>query len=84
VHCALSALAPVSLEVVRDATRVAQWDALVARWHPLGFQGAFGYRLRYFITAVLQNSPRELLGRGIRSLGAIFVAREVAVAERLT
>jgi hypothetical protein len=49
VHCALSALAPVSLEVVRDATRVAQWDALVARWHPLGFQGAFGYRLRYFI-----------------------------------
>jgi hypothetical protein len=51
VHCALSALAPVSLAVVRDATRVAQWDALVARWHPLGFQGAFGYRLRYFIKA---------------------------------
>ncbi len=40
VHCALSALAPVCLEVVRDAALVAQWDALVARWHPLGFQGA--------------------------------------------
>ena len=31
VHCALSSLAPVSLEVVRDAAGVAQWDALVAR-----------------------------------------------------
>jgi hypothetical protein len=73
VHCALSALAPVSLEVVRDATRVAQWDALVARWHPLGFQGAFGYRLRYFITA------------GDRRLGCVLLsgaARAVAVRDR--
>jgi len=73
VHCALSALAPVSLEVVRDATRVAQWDALVARWHPLGFQGAFGYRLRYFITA------------GDRRLGCVLLsgaARAVAVRDQ--
>jgi len=34
--------------------------------------------------ASCKTPPRELLGRGIRSLGAIFVAREVAVAERLT
>ena len=72
VHCALSALAPVSLEVVRDAAVGAQWDALVARWHPLGFQGAFGYRLRYFITA------------GGRRLGCVLLsgaARAVAVRD---
>jgi len=51
VDCTLSALAPVRLEVIRDTALVTQWDALMARWHPLGFQGAFGYRLRYFITA---------------------------------
>ncbi len=73
VHCALSVLAPVCLEVVRDATGVAQWDALVARWHSLGFQGAFGYRLRYFITA------------GDRRLGCLLLvcaARAVAVRDR--
>ncbi len=73
VHCALSALAPVSLEVVRDAAVGAQWDALVARWHPLGFQGAFGYRLRYFILA------------GDRRLGCVLLAgaaRAVAVRDR--
>ena len=47
----LSALAPVRLEVIRDTALATQWDDLMARWHPLGFQGAFGYRLRYFITA---------------------------------
>jgi hypothetical protein len=51
VDCTLSALAPVRLEVIRDTALVTQWDALMARFHPLGFQGAFGYRLRYFITA---------------------------------
>jgi hypothetical protein len=51
IHGPLPALGPVRLEIVRETTRAAQWDALVARWHPLGFQGAFGYRLRYFITA---------------------------------
>ena len=73
LHCALSALAPVSLEVVRDAAVGAQWDALVARWHPLGFQGAFGYRLRYFILA------------GDRRLGCVLLAgaaRAVAVRDR--
>ncbi len=39
IDCPLSELAPVCLEVVRDVARTAQWDALVARWHPLGFQG---------------------------------------------
>ncbi len=69
----LLALGPVRLEIVRETTGVAQWDALVARWHPLGFQGAFGYRLRYFITA------------GDRRLGCVLLsgaARAVAVRDR--
>jgi hypothetical protein len=73
VHCVLSALAPVRLEVVRDAALVTQWDARVARGHPLGFQGAFGYRLRYFITT------------GDRRLGGVLLAgaaRAVAVRDR--
>jgi hypothetical protein len=74
VHCALSALTPVRLEVVRDAAWVAQWDTRVARGHPLGFQGAFGYRLRYFITA----GDQRLLGCLLLS-GA---ARAVAVRDR--
>ena len=72
VYGTLSALGPVSLEGVRDPAMVAQWDALVARWHPLGFQGAFGYRLRYFITA------------GGRRLGCVLLsgaARAVAVRD---
>ena len=73
IHGSLPALGPVRLEIVRETTRVAQWDALVARWHPLGFQGAFGYRLRYFITA------------GDRRLGGVLLAgaaRAVAVRDR--
>ena len=69
----LLALGPVRLEIVRETTRAAQWDALVARWHPLGFQGAFGYRLRYFILA------------GDRRLGCVLLAgaaRAVAVRDR--
>jgi len=72
VECALSAVTPVRLEVIRDTALVAQWDALVARWHPLGFQGAFGYRLRYFITT------------GERRLGCVLLsgaARAVAVRD---
>jgi hypothetical protein len=68
VHGTLSALGPVSLEVVRDPAVVAQWDALVARWHPLGFQGAFGYRLRYFITAGDQRLGCVLLSGAARAV----------------
>lgn len=59
----LQALGPVRLEIVRETTLAALWDALVARRHPLGFQGAFGYRLRYLITA------------GDRRLGCLLLAQ---------
>jgi len=45
-----------------------QWDAAVARWHPLGFKGAFGYRLRYFITAGEQYLGCVLLAGAARAL----------------
>ncbi len=73
IHGPLQALGPVRLEIVRETMLAAQWDALVARWHPLGFQGAFGYRLRYFITA------------DDRRLGCLLLAgaaRAVAVRDR--
>ncbi len=73
IHGPLRALGLVRLEIVRETTLAAQWDALVARWHPLGFQGAFGYRLRYFITG------------GDRRLGCLVLAgaaRAVAVRDR--
>ncbi|MER2515632.1 MAG: hypothetical protein ABTR92_04365, partial [Candidatus Accumulibacter phosphatis] len=42
VHGTLSALGPVSLEVVRDPAVVAHWDALVAPWHPQGLARTLG------------------------------------------
>jgi len=65
----LAALGPVHLEIVRaEAAAVAQWNAAVARWHPLGFKGAFGYRLRYFITAGEQRLGCVLLAGAARAL----------------
>jgi hypothetical protein len=64
----LATLGPVHLEVVRAPTAVAEWDAAVARWHPLGFKGAFGYRLRYFITAGERRLGCVLLAGAARAL----------------
>jgi hypothetical protein len=54
--------------VVRAPAAVVQWDAAVARWHPLGFKGAFGYRLRYFITAGDRHLGCVLLAGAARAL----------------
>ena len=64
----LAALGPVHLEVVQTPQAAVQWDAAVARWHPLGFKGAFGYRLRYFITAGEQRLGCVLLAGAARAL----------------
>ena len=42
---------PVRLEAVTEAAEVGLWNEYVERFHPLGYKGAFGYRLRYFIRA---------------------------------
>ena len=69
LHGPLAALGPVRLAPVRaDAAAVAQWNAAVARWHPLGYKGAFGYRLRYFITAGEQHLGCLLLAGAARAL----------------
>ncbi|HMW55677.1 MAG TPA: DUF4338 domain-containing protein [Accumulibacter sp.] len=58
---------------MRPGHGMAQWDALVARWHPLGFQGAFGYRLRDFITTGVTTGGRQLgcllLSGAVRAVG---------------
>jgi hypothetical protein len=69
----LRALEPVSLEVVRGASQVALWNEYVERFHPLGYKGAFGYRLRYFIRC------------GEQPLGCVLLAgaaRAIAVRDR--
>jgi hypothetical protein len=49
------------------------WNEYVERFHPLGYRGAFGYRLRYFIRA------------GAQPLGCILLAgaaKAIAVRDR--
>lgn len=64
---------PVRLEVVTEASQVRLWNEYVERFHPLGYRGAFGYRLRYFI-----HSDSQCLGCVLLS-GA---ARAIAVRDR--
>jgi len=64
---------PVRLEVVTEASEVELWNEYVERFHPLGYKGAFGYRLRYFIHS------------GSRRLGCVLLAgasRAIAVRDR--
>ena len=46
---ALADLTPITLEPVTARAAVREWNATVERHHPLGYRGAFGFRLRYFI-----------------------------------
>jgi hypothetical protein len=48
-HGPLAAAMPVILEPVTARAAVREWNATVERHHPLGYRGAFGFRLRYFI-----------------------------------
>jgi hypothetical protein len=68
----LSALGPVHLAVVQTAAQAAQWRHAMARCHPLGEHGGFGYRLRYVVMA-----GERLLG-GLLLAGA---ARALAVRD---
>ena len=70
---ALHEIAPVRLEVVSEAAEVGLWNEYVERFHPLGYKGAFGYRLRYFI-----RSHSHCLGCVLLS-GA---AKAIAVRDR--
>jgi len=45
----LADVMPVTLEPVTARAAVREWNATLERHHPLGYRGAFGFRLRYFI-----------------------------------
>ncbi len=65
--------APVHLAPVTEPGEVGLWNEYVERFHPLGYKGAFGYRLRYFI------------GSGSLRLGCVLLAgaaRAIAVRDR--
>jgi hypothetical protein len=59
---------PVRLDVVTAAREVRLWNEHVERFHPLGYKGAFGYRLRYFICSGSQRLGCVLLGGAARAI----------------
>lgn len=59
---------PVRLEVVTEAAEVGLWNEYVERFHPLGYKGAFGYRLRYFIRSGSQHLGCVLLAGAARGI----------------
>ena len=73
LSCPLHDIEPIHLAIAADATEAGLWNEYVERFHPLGYKGAFGYRLRYFIYS------------GSRRLGCVLLAgaaRAIAVRDR--
>ena len=65
---ALRRFEPVCLEVVTSALDVGLWNEYVERFHPLGYKGAFGYRLRYFIRSGTQRLGCVLLAGAAKAI----------------
>jgi hypothetical protein len=61
---------PVRLEPVAGGAEAGLWNEYVERFHPLGYKGAFGYRLRYFIHAGAQRLGCVLLGGAAKAIAA--------------
>ncbi len=59
---------PVHLEAVTEASEAELWNEYVERFHPLGYKGAFGYRLRYFIRSGPQRLGCVLLAGAARAI----------------
>ncbi len=66
---------PITVEPV-PATEQASWDATMAKYHPLGFQRAFGAQQRYWIRGEIDGEP-VILG----ALLFAAAARHVAVRD---
>jgi hypothetical protein len=64
----LRAVEPVRLDVVTEACEVGLWNEYVERFHPLGYKGAFGYRLRYFVRSGSQRLGCVLLAGAARAI----------------
>ncbi len=74
VQCTLRALQPVQVEPVPREEGPA-WNAMMAKYHPLGFRRAFGAQQKYWIRASVDGVP-TILG------GIMFAASAKALAAR--
>jgi hypothetical protein len=66
--CPLREARPIRLEVATGADEVGLWNEYVERFHPLGYKGAFGYRLRYFVRSGAQPLGCILLGGAAKAI----------------
>ncbi len=64
----LGDIEPVRLEAVIEPQEVGLWNEYVERFHPLGYKGAFGHRLRYFICSGPLRLGCVLLGGGAKAI----------------
>mgnify|MGYP001824059175 CR=1 FL=1 len=68
VEADLGEILPVGLEAVAGHEPTALWNALVQRYHPLGYKRPFGCSLRYFITSARGRLGCLLMASGARAL----------------
>lgn len=68
VTCQLRKLDPMHLELVTTRDETALWNEYVERFHPLGYKGVFGHRLRYFILSGELKLGCILLGGAARAI----------------
>lgn len=66
----LSQLDPVGLRLVSEREEERLWNALVERYHPLGYKKPFGYWARYFIESGEHRLGCLLLAGAAKALGA--------------
>ena len=58
LHCGLQDLGSIELELVAEGDDRRSWDAMMADWHPLGWNRAPGGQVRYWI----RSSVHGVLG----------------------
>ncbi|MBK6972752.1 MAG: DUF4338 domain-containing protein [Sterolibacteriaceae bacterium] len=68
VQCTLAQLGPVRLRLLGQAHDVAQCNAYVERFHPLGYHKPFGYWARYRIEAADRSLGYLLLCGAARAI----------------
>jgi hypothetical protein len=66
----LRELGPVRLRVVVEPEEKQLWNEYVQRYHPLGYKGPFGYRLKYFIDSGRGKLGCFLMAGAAKALGA--------------
>ncbi len=64
----LRELNPVHLKPVTTREETALWNEYVERFHPMGYKGVFGHRLRYFILSGPHKLGCILLGGSAKAI----------------